>query len=398
MAEQPNPQPTLYAGVMTGTSLDAIDVALIQVAPAAGSAPSGEEISLAHFRSQAMDIALADGLMELQQSGEDELHRAALLSNALSDAIARALLELLAGSGLKPSDIKAAGIHGQTVRHRPELGYSLQLLNPARIVEAASVTVVSDFRSKDIAAAGQGAPLVPAFHQAIFGRSPSGAHAADAGQHQDICAVVNIGGIANLSWLGPRVLGHDTGPGNMLMNAWCRKHLGKPFDQDGRWAAAGKPHAGLLEAFLAEPFFKKPAPRSTGRDLFDLNWIEQKSAGYAALSAQDVQATLLLLTAQTIAQEIATLAAQDAMPREVLVCGGGAFNVALMERLTACLKQTLRAPVSVKTTAERGWPVQAIEAAAFAWLAHQAINRRPANLPSVTGALGPRILGSITPA
>ena len=376
----------IFAGVMTGTSMDAIDVALIDVTPSVTLGNVRENVTLLNFLSRPLDVALADGMADLQEPGEEELHRAALLANALSDAISRTVLELLAISDMKPDDVRAIGVHGQTVRHRPELGYTLQLLNPSRIAEATSITVVSDFRNRDIAAGGQGAPLVPIFHQAIFRQNDS-----------EVAAVVNIGGIANVSWLAKEVLGYDTGPGNTLMDLWCQKHLGKPFDENGKWAKTGTPSATLLADLLKEPFFARPLPRSTGKELFNLKWLQKKLSAYPNLAAQDVQATLALLTAKTIADEIGKLARNSRVPEKILICGGGALNQHLMELLASTVADALGRKIPVSRTDSEGFASQTIEASAFAWLAYRTMEGRTASLPSVTGALGPRILGSITP-
>jgi anhydro-N-acetylmuramic acid kinase len=246
---------------------------------------------------------------------------------------------------------------------------------------------VSDFRSRDVAAGGQGAPLVPAFHRALFQQK---------GQPR---AVVNIGGMANLTWLGKSVTGFDTGPGNALMDLWVKTHNGSPFDEGGRWAGSGQVSPALLCAMLNDPFFTLPAPKSTGRDLFNQRWLSGflGRAEFATMPPEDVQATLLALTARSIAQELARLDAGEGL-EEVLVCGGGEKNGALMQ----CLRQELRASVGrdigVRSTAQEGWDPQVVEAAAFAWLAYRTLNHLSGNLPAVTGALGERVLGVITPA
>lgn len=388
-----------YAGVMTGTSMDAIDVAIIRMAGSGGT-----PIELVHFTSRAFDPALAAQLAGLQASGPDELDRASRASVQLAHAIAQAVQDTLRQSELSPGDVQALGVHGQTVRHRPELGYTIALNQPAQIVELTGMTVVSDFRSRDIAAGGQGAPLVPAFHHALF---------AQPGQ---AVAVVNIGGMANVSWLGESISGHDTGPGNVLLDLVAQRELGEPFDRNGDTARAGQVHAQLLEQLLTEPYFSAPAPKSTGRDLFHAQWLDAQLANVQAAQARyatesdtplsrltpaDLLATLVELTAITIAESICQLAQAEqhqmtSLP--VLVCGGGIQNSWLMERLNAHLRSRLTVNVELSSTAARGWPPQAIESAAFAWLAYQAIHRQPGNIPSVTGAQGPRVLGSITPA
>lgn len=383
----------LVAGVMTGTSMDAIDIAVLQIEAAHTADPTAPETSLKGFFSKPMAPALRAALLELQDRSDDELHRAALIANSFADAVSVAVMEAIVGMGLACRDIAAIGIHGQTIRHQPRLGYSIQLNAPARIAEATGIAVVSDFRSRDIAAGGQGAPLVPGFHEAIFS-SP-----------QELRAIVNIGGIANVTWLGRPLRGHDTGPGNMLMDAWSQRHLGTAFDRDGAWAASGQIHARLLEAMLRDPFFSLAAPKSTGRDLFSLQWLDGllSKLGLQAIAPEDVQATLLALTAQSIAAEISTLEQQSIASAQgrcdrVLICGGGAQNSALMASLNQAIEDALGQAVPVASTDTLGWPPQTIESAAFAWLADRTISGFPGNCPSVTGAIGPRTLGSITPA
>jgi anhydro-N-acetylmuramic acid kinase len=326
----------------------------------------------------------------LQQSGEDELHRAALAANALVDVYAEAVSRLLAETHTDGGAVAAIGAHGQTVRHRPGQGYTWQINNPARLAEAARIAVVADFRSRDIAAGGQGAPLVPAFHAALFQRPQA---------HR---AVVNIGGMANVTNLphgadGEGVTGWDTGPGNVLLDAWCERHRQEPYDHDGRWAASGRADPALLSALAEEPYFAASPPKSTGRDLFDLAWLDARLP--ADLRPEDVQATLLALTADTIARDIARYASGAT---EVIVCGGGARNSALMARLQTALdglpRPTGRAPPAVMRSDGAGIAANHVEALAFAWLARQALTGGPGNLPAVTGARGKRILGAIYPA
>ncbi len=363
-----------YIGLMSGTSMDGVDGALVTFSAAGAS-------TLA-FASRDMPAPLRRVLADLQSSGPDEIARAALAANALADLYADLALELLERGAAFDPDTAAdvvIGAHGQTVRHRPELGYTVQLLNGARLAERSGLTVVCDFRSADVAASGQGAPLVPAYHADAFGRE---------GVRR---ALVNVGGIANISVLAPgaATIGYDTGPGNVLMDEWCQHHRQQPFDRDGAWAASGTVHAGLLAALLDEPYFARPTPKSTGRDLFNAAWLAQRLSLLAhAPGPGDVQATLAELTAVTIAR---ACAAGDC--REVFVCGGGARNAHLMRRL-----QTLCRPAVVDTTAALGVPPQAVEAVAFAWLARQRMLGRPGNLPAVTGAQGARVLGAVYPA
>ncbi len=362
--------PDLFIGLMSGTSIDAVDGALVDLA--------GAHPATLGFRSRPMPGALRAELLALQSSGADEIDRAARAAADLSRLYAEVALELLAASGLRAAGLRAIGAHGQTVRHRPERGYTTQLLDGALLAELTGMPVVCDFRSADVAAAGQGAPLVPAFHAAVF------AHPARRR------AVVNIGGIANLSLLAPGepVRGFDCGPGNVLLDGWCEAHLGERFDRDGRWAEAGRVQAGLLDRLLAEPYFAMPAPKSTGRDLFNIDWLRTRLAAaglVAGHSHADIQATLLELTASTIARAAREFGADD-----VYACGGGTKNRALMARLA-----TLVAPATLASTDDLGIAAEAVEATAFAWLAGRRIAGLPGNLPEVTGARGPRVLGAL---
>ena len=316
-------------------------------------------------------------LFALQRAGSDELARAARAANALADTCADAINEAMRAAGVANGAIAACGVHGQTLRHRPDEGWTLQLNNPARVAERTGVTIVADFRSRDVAAGGQGAPLVPAFHAALFGGDT----------HR---VIVNIGGIANVTDLPPAgpVRGFDTGPGNVLLDLWHARHRGGAYDDGGEWAATGRVDAALLDALMQEPYFARKPPKSTGRDLFDADWIVAKLAGQT-LRPADVQATLVALTARTIADAIR---AECAGAKEILVCGGGAMNACLMAGLG-----TLLTPRTVATTADRGVDVAHVEPLAFAWLAREALAGRPGSLPAVTGARGPRVLGAIYP-
>jgi anhydro-N-acetylmuramic acid kinase len=359
-----------YAGVMSGTSLDGVDAVVADFEPT--------ECRVLGFATRPLPSALRDELFALQASGADEIARAARAANALADIYAEAIRDAAAAAGIAPCDLAAAGVHGQTIRHRPEEGWTLQINNPARVAERCGATVVADFRSRDVAAGGQGAPLVPAFHAAVFGGAV----------HR---AIVNLGGIANVTDLPPGgiVRGFDTGPGNVLLDLWHARHRGGPFDADGAWAQGGNVDAALLDLMLTEPFLALPPPRSTGRELFNAGWLDARLAG-RALAAADVQATLLAFTARCVARAIDEHCGRA---QEVLVCGGGARNGALMARLAAEL-----APRTVATTMAAGIAPEHVEALAFAWLARETMAGRPGNLPAVTGAAGRRILGAIYPA
>ncbi|WP_313311778.1 anhydro-N-acetylmuramic acid kinase [Pulveribacter sp.] len=369
-----------YVGLMSGTSLDGVDGVLAEV--------SATGCAVAQHAAVPLDSELRAELLSLNaRYGADELHRAALAANALMHAYARVVHELLARTGLAASDVQAIGAHGQTVRHQPQMhggtGYTLQLCNPALLAERTGIAVVADFRSRDVAAGGQGAPLVPAFHRCVFGQTARAT------------GVLNLGGIANLSVLRAdgATLGFDCGPANALLDYWCQQHQpGRLYDEDGAWAASGTVLPDLLQALLAEPFLSLPPPRSTGRDLFNSPWLLQRLQDGGALQArpQDVQATLAEFTAHACAQDMLNHAAEA---RLLIVCGGGALNGHLMQRLQALLPG-----VRVESSARHGLPPLQVEAAAFAWLARQCMHGQPGNLPAVTGARGPRILGAIYPA
>ena len=365
---------SLYAGLMSGTSMDGVDAVLAEIG-------DDERLRVVAHAHRAMPVDLAAELFALNSEGFDELRRAALAANALARLQAHAIHALLERAGVTPADVRAVGSHGQTVRHRPrefdDTGFTLQLNNGALLAELSGIDVVCDFRSRDLAAGGEGAPLVPAFHQAQFGSRPGR-------------AVLNVGGIANLTLLGgARLGGFDCGPGNALMDLWTQRHLGQPFDADGAWAAGGRCDATLLARLLSEPYFAKSPPKSTGRDLFNAPWLAAM-LGDLAIPPVDVQATLLELTARAA---IDALRAEAPGTSELLVCGGGAHNLALMTRLA-----TLWPGLSVASTDTAGMPPTQVEAAAFAWLAHRFVERRPGNHPGVTGAAGLRILGALYPA
>lgn len=362
----------VYAGVMSGTSLDGVDAVIADFSPETGLVC--RLLSAVHI---PFAQPLRNELLALQRAGDNELARAAHAGNALADAYAAGILAAVASAGIAAADVLAAGVHGQTLRHRPDEGWTLQLNNPARVAERSGMTVVADFRSRDVAAGGQGAPLVPGFHAALF--------RGDA--HR---VVVNLGGIANLTDLPSRgaVRGFDTGPGNVLLDLWHARHRNAAFDRDGAWARSGRVDDVLLAALLAEPYFARVPPKSTGRDLFNAEWLDAKLAGRNVALA-DVQATLNALTARTIGGAVR---AHFASATEVLACGGGANNAALMEALSSEL-----APRTVRTTTALGFAVEHVEALAFAWLAREALAGRAGNLPEVTGARALRVLGAIYP-
>ena len=368
-----------YIGLMSGTSLDGIDAVLAKIGPN-GQTSAVEAVS-APF---APDLRKA--LFELQTPGPNELDRERRAGNALALAYAKAVVTLLNKANLQASDITAIGAHGQTIRHQPHLGdlaYTHQTLNPALLAEKTGIDVIADFRSRDLAAGGQGAPLVPAFHAQQFSATKS-------------IAVLNIGGIANLTLLpnGGEITGFDCGPGNVLMDAWIHQHQGNAFDENGKWALQGKVNTELLARMLSDPFFAKAPPKSTGRDDFHLNWLQEK-LGDVNHSIEDVQATLLHLSAHSALEALVRHGPQT---QKLIVCGGGAKNQALMNLLKVKAQHFFTEPLEITTSDSVGIDPQLVEGLAFAWLAWAHKEKRPANLPAVTGAKGPRILGACYPA
>ena len=369
----------IYIGIMSGTSLDGVDVALVRFEE---TRFEGEACTLedSHFTPYPDDLKLA--LLALHQPSENELETAILLGNQLARLYADAVNKLLIASKKTANDIAAIGCHGQTIRHRPQfgdgIGFTLQIGNAALLAELTHITVVADFRSRDIAAGGQGAPLVPAFHQALFA------------SNQLNRAIVNIGGIANITYLAKndQILGFDSGPGNMLIDSWVKLKIGKDYDANGAWAATGVVLDSLLFNMLAEPYFALPPPKSTGRDLFNDDWLKKHQL-YPHLRPQDVARTLTALTAHSIVDALNKCGQVD----NIYLCGGGAHNSLLREDLQALLGET-----KVLTTDDLGVGVDWVEATAFAWLAKQTIENKPSNLPAVTGAKGLRVLGAIYPA
>ena len=359
----------LFIGLMSGTSLDGADGVLVDFSP-----PKPRVLASS---TKAFSSGFRAELLALNSPAHNELHRAALAANRLAEVYAKVVDSLLRDAGLSAKSIRAIAAHGQTVRHQPGLGYTTQLNNAALLAERTGIDVVADFRSRDVAAGGQGAPLVPTFHQNVFG------------QANTTTLVLNIGGISNLSVLPPAgdIQGFDCGPGNALMDAWCLQHTGKRYDDGGQWAASGKLIPELLACLLDEPYFALPPPKSTGRDLFSMAWLAEKLNPFANQRAEDVQNTLTEFTASAC---ITGASCYLKNSEQLIVCGGGAFNRHLMQRLQAGLSS-----LHVVSSSEHGLPPLQVEAAAFAWLARQTINRLAGNLPSVTGAAGLRVLGAI---
>jgi anhydro-N-acetylmuramic acid kinase len=390
-------QTDLYIGLMSGTSMDGVDGVLADF--------SGSDATQLRVLAQGyapFPTLLRQELLALNSAGTDEIHRGALAANTLARVYATVTDDLLRQAGISAETVIAIGAHGQTVRHRPQefdaTGYTVQLNNPALLAELTGIDVVADFRSRDVAAGGQGAPLVPAFHREVFGR------------WKETIAVLNIGGIANVTLIPAQVdvgisanglLGFDCGPGNALMDYWCQQHTGQGFDAGGQWAAQGQVHPALLQDFLADPYFVKAPPKSTGRDLFNAAWLLERLARYPDLPLVDVQTTLTELTARSC---VNCVISYQNSSNFLLVCGGGALNHTLMARLQHHLPG-----VKVASTDAFGLPPLQVEAAAFAWLARKAIRRETGSLPSVTGAKGrgetgekkgadgARVLGAIYP-
>jgi anhydro-N-acetylmuramic acid kinase len=367
----------LYIGLMSGTSLDGVDGVLVELPEDAGT------MRLLATAYQAFPQSFRNDAMALQQPGANEIEREAILANTLAEHYAVCVSELLRQVP-QLQQVRAIGAHGQTIRHRPELGFTRQTNNPALLAELCGIDVIADLRSRDVAAAGQGAPLVPAFHRAVFGAEG------------ETRVVLNIGGISNISILHAdgRTSGFDTGPGNVLMDAWIAQHQAKSYDENGSWAAQGQIDKGLLAGLCDEEFLRQLPPKSTGRDLFRPDWLMQKLLGFSSVAAVDVQATLCAFTAVTLADAIYQHAPAA---NAVYVCGGGAYNARLMQEIALQLQQR-GCLASVASTQVLGVSPNHVEALAFAWLAQRFTLRLPGNLPEVTGAKGLRILGALYPA
>ena len=357
-----------YLGAITGTSVDGLDLALVQI--------DGARISLLAHDTPALPEALRTSLISLGQAEGDRVDVLGRADAALGTFIGEAVKGFMHRLGLSASQVRAIGSHGQTVRHRPdgEHPFSMQIGDPNRIAEITGLTTVADFRRRDLAAGGEGAPLAPGFHAAILGSV------------KERRAVLNIGGIGNLSVLRQPLTGFDTGPGNALLDDWCRKHSSRRFDENGAWAATGEVDGELLDALMEDPYLARPPPKSTGKERYNLRWLAECLR--PNLRPQDVQRTLLEFTAASAANAIRHWAAGT---ERIVVCGGGRLNGLLMQRLAA------RSEAQVETVDQHGWNGDAIEAAAFAWLAHQRLAGTGANAPEVTGAQGARVLGAVYP-
>ncbi|WP_199176153.1 anhydro-N-acetylmuramic acid kinase [Zhongshania marina] len=369
-----------YIGLMSGTSLDGIDAALISV-------DEDDNIHFEHSISAILPAELKTDILTLCASSTDEIELLGKTDREIGRVFANAALQLCTSASISPADVTAIGSHGQTVRHRPpdatrnrNQAFTLQIGDPNTIAELSGITTIADFRRRDIAAGGQGAPLVPAFHAAAF-----------ASENEER-VILNIGGMANISLLkiNGDVIGFDTGPGNVLMDSWIHTSLGQDFDRDGNWAASGKSDAELLEHFLQLPFYAQSGPKSTGREQFNQQSIFDALRHFPSIAPENVQATLLELTARSISDAIEK---SSAGTTPVFICGGGSANLALCKRISALLPDR-----RVEDTRMLGIPPDWVEAVAFAWLAKQTLNQLPGNVPAVTGADGPRILGAIYPA
>lgn len=360
----------ILLGLMSGTSLDGTDALAVRFAP------DGRMTRLGRAYRSFPDDLRTELLGLATETLDREIERAGAASVRLADEYAAVVLDLLQKLSLLPEDVAAVAVHGQTIRHRPEKGFSLQLNHPARLAERTGIDVLCDFRARDIAAGGQGAPLVPAFHRAVF-----------AGP--DDRAVVNIGGIANVTILTKDTTeGFDTGPGNMLLDAWCRRARGLAFDRDGAWSQTGRINERLLADLLSDDYFALTPPKSTGREKFHLGWLDRHLARHPHVAPEDVARTLTRLTAQTIVEALRARAPEAS---RLYVCGGGALNPLLTGDLTALFSGR------VASTAELGVDPMDVECQAFAWLGWRFLERLPGNLPVVTGARGPRILGALYP-
>ncbi|MGI0118430.1 anhydro-N-acetylmuramic acid kinase [Zooshikella sp. RANM57] len=365
----------LYIGLMSGTSLDGLDAVLVDLT----SSP-GKLINSAHL---PYTDSLRHQLHTLCHATHYDVHLLAQADQDIGLLSAQLINNLLSNAKIESTEIEAIGSHGQTIRHYPQLGFTHQIGDPNIIVESTGITTVADFRRRDIAAGGEGAPLVPAYH-------------AYALSHPDTTRyIVNIGGMANVTVLPPltkatefNVQGFDTGPGNVLLDEWCRQHLSLHFDKDGQWASSGNPIPELLNHFLQDPYFKTPPPKSTGREYFNTSWLNQHLHDFSQYSANDVQATLIFLTVKSIINAIEQFGIGSG---DIFICGGGAYNSFLLE----IFSQALPNGYQMYTTDEQGIPANWLEAIAFAWLAKQTLNHKTGNIPSVTNAKGPRILGAI---
>ncbi len=360
----------LYLGLMSGTSIDGLDIALCEFKP---------DFRLIEACCIPFPTELRESILFFSNDLPKQLDSLMRLDSAIAEFAAASINRFLASQNLEASRICAIGFHGQTLRHRPDQHNSLQTGNSALLAELTQIDIISDFRSRDLAAGGQGAPLVPAFHKYLV-----------ATQERALIGFLNLGGIANLTLISnSSTRGFDTGPANILMDYWITKHQGKNYDTNGDWAATGQINTSLL-ADLDHDYFHQAPPKSTGREVFNGDWLENILAMHPEVPASDIQRTLLELTAQTITNQLTQFCAP--LPDQLYLCGGGAHNRCLIERLASLLPS-----ISIKTTDDLNLHPDWVEAAAFAWLAHRFVERKPGNLPEVTGASGARVLGALYP-
>lgn len=362
---------SLYIGLMSGTSADGIDATLIEI--------DGDNIALKGHLETPHSEALRRSILSLCESGEHEIDRMGELDQHLGKAFAQAATNLLLQQKISASQITAIGSHGQTIRHRPSAvrPFTLQIADPNQIAHLTGITTVADFRRRDMAAGGEGAPLAPAFHQAVFS------------QENEERLIINIGGISNISHLKGSTLlaGFDSGPGNALMDGWIQRHQGLNYDESGQWASTGQISEGLLTCLMEHEYLARPTPKSTGREDFHMDWLDEQIARMPeVVSNQNVQATLLEYTCQTILLHTQRL---SGAPNGIYICGGGALNDRLMDRLSAIC------PCEVESSETLGIAPQQVEGAAFGWLAHQTLSRAKGNCPAVTGADKEVILGGV---
>ena len=371
----------MFVGVMTGTSVDGLDIAAIEV-------DLDEKIEFIASETTAFPIDLRENLLALSKAEATSISSYGKLDAALGKFIGNSVNSFLRRFGIDPKDVRAIGSHGQTIRHQPpgthgkdEQSFTLQIGDPNQIAHITKVITIADFRRMDVAAGGQGAPLVPLFHQKILKKQSSDT------------ALVNIGGIANITYIEKVLHGYDIGPGNCLVDAWCQRNLNKPYDDQGHWARTGKLNNQLLKRLLNEPYFSVQPPKSTGKELFNLDWLKKNTTEYhlERMNSQDVQRTLLELTAVTISKSLKNAPNVS----NVIVCGGGRSNEFLMERISSLLDLEDKGGYFLDASERWGIDGDSLEASAFAWLAFRRLNNLVGAVPSVTGAKKPSILGAI---
>ncbi len=361
----------LFIGLLSGTSVDGIDAGLFEFG-------ASNNIILRGSYHQPYPPEIRDAILRLSQPGDNEIDRMGALDIAIGELFAKAASTVIKQEGIPSKRIKAIGSHGQTIRHRPNQkhAFSLQVGDPNTIAQTSGITTVADMRRMDIAAGGQGAPLAPAFHQAAFYTS------------SERRCIINIGGISNISVLHDdcnKVVGYDTGPGNILMDSWVSTHRHRDYDENGDWAKTGSVNDALLHQLMSHPYLQKTFPKSTGREDFNRAWLEQVLSKLSPITAEDVQASLCEFTALSLSQSI-----QDHVIDAAYICGGGAHNQTLMQRISAHLPD-----IKVDTTSALKINPDWVEAGLFAWLAKQRIDGRKTNLTSVTGASHSTVLGAI---